>query len=494
MARTAEYLKDMLRLRLGELGTDAGTWTDDLLYDILNQAQVVWCRHIFQGVHYPFRRIGTTIPCISDSVIYAYPDDYISTVSIYHHKTTGNKPVKLFRRNLENIRVYGSRSNSYDLGYPATVPVTAGQAGYYQFYDEVGQTGTIIDEGIISQIVEGSTQGTTQFVDENHSGLGPARVGDIVTNLTDNSQAVITDIGSGIFSFEKGWHGGRSNYPQPGDKYTIQTREEHRFTFETFPKITFPDLDITRGCPNYNTYRFCLDRDDQFNIINVKFSQDQLRGVQQDDRFILILSRVQEGDDPDTFLTFETQGQQNIVLQFADDRDPKAAPPLPTEEIEVASFVDARVGNNRIETVSNINANLQLYQNIWYEIALYQAAFNSVERTPCPAQEIALLRPPEDYMTINYIKRAAEFKIPESICELPDELHDGLVERAVITALRYINPDMIPAGLLTNYKEEVKDGREFLANRQPPEVDFVEDDEILGHHTFTPGYSEYLLR
>lgn len=455
MAKTAGELLERCRFRVGEVGTKLGTFSDEEIYLRLNESQVTYTRDVYSGLFFPFRRLNSRVPCVSNQVIYTAPDDYLSMVHIYHHKT-GQTPVKLIRKNIAHYREYDitdSEENTY--GFLST-EVNVNEAGYYSYYEEVGQAGIIVDEGVITNVIPGAKAGTAQFTDENHHGLGPVRVGDVVTNQTDGSQAVITQIGSGIFSFDNGWHGGRSNYPQVGDTYIIQTREEHRFAFEVWPRISFPDLKITKGEPQENNiYSFSLNRDDLFSQIGIQFSIDDLRNVEQDTRLIVILTT-----------------ENNLQL-------------------EIGSFSDARVGRNTITALDQQQTRgHQLYQNDPYKLEVKRISATG-RKLAQSFKEIELFRPTEDYLSMTYVKRPAEFKIPESICELPEEILDGLVEKTVLTLLRKENPDEINQQVLANYQNERAEAREYLANRQPPEIDYVEDDELASNRTFTPGYSSH---
>ena len=103
---------------------------------------------------------------------------------------------------------------------------------------------------------------------------------------------------------------------------------------------------------------------------------------------------------------------------------------------------------------------------------------------------IELLQPPTDHLIINYVKRPAEFIIEESICELYDELHELVVEKAVLTLMRKKDPKMINGSILQYYKTLVEEAKEFLANLLPPDNMSI-DTETPGLTTHTPNHSSW---
>lgn len=232
-------LKVRTLMRLGEITN--GTWSsnevyfegteDEIIVDeikvALNESQVSVLRDVFTHQWIPFRRLNDRIPLIPNQVIYTLPREYIQMVTCYH-KRGNRQPLKLtpailsmYRQLNTDVRTSGSATNQY-----------------LEYYEISGQIGEIIAQGEVTW-----QNASNQFTAEQ-IGLALVNRGDLVSNLTDGSQAVITNVENGIITMGQGLHGGRSNRMQLGDEFIIQTREESRFAIEVWPPVNFTDPKI----------------------------------------------------------------------------------------------------------------------------------------------------------------------------------------------------------------------------------------------------------
>ena len=459
---TLNDLRIKTRLRLGELtpgtfGIEDYEGKDDVdeVKLALNSAQVEVCRDIFTQQFMPFRRLQSTLPLFSEQAIYTLPRDYIQMVSVYHKKNNSEPPLQLTPKILDKYREQDYHQ------------YTSRTYNYLNYYEVSGQIGEVLAEGTVTW-----TDGS-QLAADNVS-LTKVRVGDIVQNLTDNSQGIITNFGSGIASLDDGLHGGRSNRLQFGDEFLIQSREESRFALETWPTLTLPEIktkveqvdEHTRG----GSIFFIPTEDTTIETINIRIptavfqSGGALENYNPQTRLILYLRRV---IDP-TANTFEYETIDTIGWQNA-----KAG-------INELSVLDAEINKGK--------GHIQINRGETYEVFLATEGFGLI--IDFTINDLELLQPPTDHLIINYVKRPAEFIIEESICELYDELHELVVEKAVLTLLRKKDSKMINGSILQYYKTLVEEGKEFLANLLPPDNMSI-DTEVPGLSTHTPDFSSW---
>ena len=462
---TAYDLKTRLRLRLGEM-TD-GTWAGDTEYQgsaggaspqpidelrlLLNEAQVSVLRDIFTHQWIPFRRLNATLPIFSGQTLYTLPQDYIQAIDIYHHKPN-ESPLRLTGKILSYYR-------ELDSGYGDT---NAALSSYFEYYEVAGQTGMILAEGTVTWVDQ-----RNQFAADTVN-LTEVRIGDLVTNVTDTSQGQITNFGSGIATMEDGLFGGRSNYMQVGDEFIIQSREESRFTLEVWPPINIPSPKLPLAETNFEdgSLYFRPDADGTIESLELRLKQD------------LFL----EGGHLENY-----KPQDRLLLYIIDtDED---------QILDIIGFQRAMAGINELKVIeSEINkgrGNIQFYGSSNYRIYLVAAnELDTVIDTEIHVSDLELLQPTEDYLSINYVKRPAPFIIDASICELSDELHEALIEKAALTALRKKNPSIVNGSILQYYKIIIADVKEYLINLQPPHAQTI-DSEDRGVATHTPGMTSY---
>ena len=479
---TAQDLKTRLRLRLGEVSD--GTWAHDTGYQdeansgnttpvdelllVLNEAQVSVLRDIFTHQFIPFARLNTTIPIESEETEYTLPADYIQMIDIYHNKPN-EPPLKIEPKMLSYYReVDPNLANS-----------SAVATSYYQYYDIPGQTGVILADGTVTWTGEGSR---TQFAADN-TNLEGVREGDIVQNITDGSEGIITNFGSGIADLGDGLHGGRANIMRYGDEFIIQSREEERFTLEVWPsiKISSPEISYTVNSAINSRMVITPNQSDTFESVSLRLPQalfltgGVLENYNIQDRLLLHLRRIDDIDNHE----FTT--------------------------IDIFGFQDAKAGYNTLRVIeSEINKGHgynQLERGQQYDMFLAFAP-SPVQPIDQPdsffqdgllvnTNDVKFIRPSEEFLSINYVKRPARFISNLSRCELPEELHEPLIEKAALTAMRKIDPSSINASLLQHYKILIEDVKNYLVNQQPPHAQTIDNEEARGVSTFTPGFSSY---
>ena len=464
MAYTLIDFKNEVRFRLGELAD--GTWANDAEYQnglarqnidelkmCINSAQVSVCRDIFTAQWMPFRRLKAVIPILSGVNEYTLPKDYIQMVSIYHHKPD-QTPIRLTPKILANYRQHD----------PELIDNFASEGYYFEHYEVSGQTGEILADGVVTWVDD-----AFQFAADN-ADLQNVRVGDIVNNITDGSQGIITNFGSGIATLGERLHGGRSNRMQYGDEFTIQSREENRFVLETYPKIRLSSNKLQTDEVNVDSGRitFRPQRDGTIEEINVRLGQDLflagglLENINPQTRLLLYLRRVIGIDEYET--------------------------------LDIISWQNAKIGVNTLNVVeSEINKGqgaIQLNRNTTYDAYIVQGDTQTTLPINWTLNDLDFLQPPTDYLAITYHKRPAEMILDQSVCELMEELYELVIEKAALTALRKKDVNLVNASVSAHYKALVKDAKEFMTNLQPPDSQTI-DAEDLGTATYTPGYTEY---
>ena len=466
MATLTDF-KISTRLRLGELA--AGTYgiedyedqdsVDELKFE-LNAAQISVCRDIWTQQWMPFRRLRNILPIISGETVYTLPRDYIQMVSCYHKKPD-QTPIELKPKILSKYREIDDGETDY----------SGHSESWYQYYEVSGQIGEIIVEGVVTWADD-----AFQFAADNTS-LAGVRVGDIVNNLTDGSQGVITQFGSGIATLGDELHGGRSNRMQYGDEFSIQTREESRFALETWPAvhIASPKLELTETLSEDGRLIFQPKLDGTIENIELRLPQSLfledglLEDVSEQTRFLLTIREV----DATTY--------------------------APGDTLDIIGFQDVMAGINELNVIeseiSKGRGSLQFDRSKTYDAYLTSPEYPlGVDALGIDfsftINDLSLLQPTTDFLIVNYVKRMSPFLIDESVCELMPELHELVIEKAVISLLRKKDPKMVNASILQHYKALVKDAKDFLASLLPPDAIDI-DDEYGGIQTHSPGMSSY---
>ena len=454
--------KIRIRLRLGELS--AGTFGIEDYEDqsdvdeikiACNEAQLAVCRDIFMQQWMPFRRLQESLTVYTGQTIYTLPKNCLQITSLYHKKAD-EPPLLLAPKILSKYR-------EIDPDYEGN---KASTSNYFQFYETSGQIGEILAEGTVTW-----TDEEYQFAADDVS-LTQVRIGDLVNNITDGSQGVITSFGSGIATLGDRLYGGRSNRMQYGDEFIIQSREETRFALETWPRITItsPHLDTTEISRSHGRIIFESNEDDIIENINVKIKSLEFR-------------------DTNPLSDYTPQTRLLLYIRRIIDEETHEY-----ENIDIIGWQNAKAGINELDIIdSEINKGLgsiQLKRGIRYDMFLVNGDTQTTLLIDWALEDVNFLKPPTDRLIINYTKRPADFIINASLCELYEELHELIIEKAVLTLMRKKMPNMINASILQHYNALVANGREFLMNLQPPDSQTI-DTEQPGLSTHSPGYSDY---
>lgn len=466
---TLQDLKIRTLLRLGQI--TEGSWGKEIYFEgtadevevdelkmVLNESQVSVLRDIYTHQFMPYKRLNDRIPIIPGQTIYTLPQEYIQMVSIYHHKDN-QRPKRLKPAILTNFRQFYNENAQQVTG--------AASPRYFEKYEVSGQIGHILAHGTVTWA---DTQ--DQFASDNVN-LTAVRQGDLVTNATDNSQGVITQFGSGIATIGDGFHGGRSNRIQIGDEFIIHSREESRFALEVWPPIDFepPELSyeyvsLPFDTTTENALTMSPTADGVIEKVRLQFSKDVFDNILPDydaqDRLLLYIRNANTGQEVDTL------GFQNAMIGW--------------NELDV---VDSRLSNTR--------GYIQLLDSETYEVYLVSADSIQnglpVDWSLAGNTKIEFIQQSTEFLGINFVKRPAPFIIDESICELADELHECLIEKACLTALRKIDEKLINQSILAHYKIVLNDAKMLLTNLQEPTAHNVFDQEDLGLHNYTPGFT-----
>ena len=232
---TFRQLKTGLRRRMGE--PLQGTWgkyryedddenqLTDEIGETINDAQILFARDLHARVgaeSYPFIRYDSEIPIVSGQDIYTLPEDFVAVEELRYIRGSQNYPIH--RKHIKHARY----------GFERTIA-----GGILQYYDYQGFTATYIAEGAADASFENTLQ-------DSIGNFSSVRVGDVVYNLTDNSEAIVTSFQSGRVEVD-GLQGGRANVFTTGDSYGIATQEENRWALQVYPRISSTDRLIYVG-------------------------------------------------------------------------------------------------------------------------------------------------------------------------------------------------------------------------------------------------------
>ena len=615
MAATLMDLKIRMLMRLGEITN--GTWSTNEIYFegtpdeieidelkiYLNEAQVSVLRDVFTHQWIPFRRLNDRIPLIPNQTLYTLPREYIQMVKVYHKR--GNRQPLL----LEPAILSMYKQLNTDTRIAASIT-----SQYLEFYEVSGQIGEIIAQGEVTW-----NDPQDQFTAEQ-VGLASVNVGDLVSNITDGSQGVVTNFGSGIITLGQGLHGGRSNRMQLGDEFIIQTREESRFAIEVWPPVSFqepeiklinistppveiqtPDTpantlfnsnmalltkaDIVRTLPpilrffnesgvrnSINTtlltaikqnpstiitlassYSYNLETDtltDFFNLIGdlgdnkdedlrtfwvTNEFLDVLKSETETTKLIALINneQSQQPTAPKSQNTYRLKfspehdaGAETLRIKFAksvfddvltnyneqdrlliyiieriedtphDNVDQTPSDAERVQTIEILGFQNAMIGWNELNITERRQSTnrgfVQLRRDKVYELYIVRAddIANILPLNFGVDTEVELLQQSNEYLDISFVKRAAPFIINESICELMDELHEALIEKAVLTALRKRTEYSVSPQMIEHYKTIIASTKMFLVNMNLEPTSYTIDDGLGGSRNLTPGYTD----
>lgn len=408
MAATLKQIKNGLRLKLGELqdgtwGTvpygDSGEVFDELRFAI-NRAQEDVARDIYDPETYPLTRTGMDKPVITGATYYTLPADFLFMEKVSHFKTSRARPV--LKGSIKNIK-------------SATETVSG---GYYRYYEVRGQTGSYVADGTATQASD------NQLIDSGGD-FTSARIGDIIYNLTDDSEAVITNFVSGSVVFDE-LQGGMRNEFDIGDQYAIATQEQTRKMMFVDPPVTNSNIVLYNGSP-------------------AAFTVSQSGIVQE---VYVTHSTLPEGWTDENVAEYKIVTDDNGALASNDPRS-------------IAGANKIRVGINQIPFTP-----FQMEYGVTYHI---HSTFDISQVTPTAhsnvlsISNVRLELTSSDRLILSYARRPRPLVRDESICELPNEFLSALYQGAANILIEKVSDNnMVPQVLLQRYEYEINKAKAFL--------------------------------
>jgi len=412
MATTARQMKNGLRRRMGE--PLEGTWgkykyqenRENELYDelleALNDAQYQVSLLIYNPETYPLIRLDSEIPVISGQNIYALEEDFIAVEELRYVRGSQTYPMK--RSTIKSVRGHIDR------------PISG---GVIQYYDYQGMTSVYISEGAVEESNENI------LIDANGD-FSRVRVGDIVHNITDDSQGEVVSFESGRVVVD-GLQGGRSNAFVRNDSYGIATQEENRWALQTYPRVTTTDKIIYNGEPD----NFMVNADDVVNTRGMSIKINEVPSDYEDDEVILF--RVFE----DGMLVMNAFGPSEI------GRD------------------GIREGWNPLKiSDTGYNFPVQFKQNIPYQV---QAVRD--DGSVFPISQVRLSTQRRDRMLNTYARTPRKLKNDQTICEFPNEYLEAVYSRGKIYLHDKLNPEGVSPQLDARFERDITNIKMNLSSR-----------------------------
>ena len=402
MATTLRQMKNGLRRRMGE--PLQGTWgkfryqedredekTDELA-DALNDGQYQVSLLIYNPETYPLIRIDSEIPVVSGQNIYALEEDFIAVEEMRYVR--GSQSYPMYRRSIKSVRSGSER------------PIVG---GIIRYFDYQGMTSVYISEGAIEETSENT------LIDSNGE-FARVRVGDIVHNITDDSQGEVISFESGRVVVD-GLQGGRSNAFVRNDSYGIATQEENRWALQTYPKVTTTDKIIYSGSPT----SFMVNADDVVNTRGISILVSDIPSDYEDDEVILF--RIFE----DGMLVMNDLGPSEL------GRD------------------SIREGWNPLKIHDRgYNFPIQFKQNIEYEVQAVRDDGSSFA-----ISQVRLATQRRDRMLNTYARSPRKLKTDQSVCEFPNEFLEAVYDRAKIYLHDKLNPEGVSPQLYANFEKSI---------------------------------------
>ena len=425
---TLETLKRGLRLRMGE--PLQGIWgefryqdqaegqTTDELAIALNEGQDFYARDLYEAdASYPWITNYEEMPVIAGVDRYSLPDDFVAFTEIRHHKYSQS-----YLLTPANFKDIGGRFQ------------TNWRTSIYTNYQVRGMDSKILDRGIAGE--SSSTRLLNQY-----GNFSDVRIGDIVQNLTDQSQGRVAGFDAGALTVED-LHGGRSNAFRKGDNYQIITRERVRWTLLVYPEQSESRVDVARGPDEI----FSLNEDEVVNNLMIR------------------IDALPDDFDDDEVIT--------VSVTNADTGELASSNPQSVGAIE-----NVMIGWNNIPILP-----FQLQEGVNYQIH----ALNEDKQYGLVFQEFSMQGPSNQMLRFSYYRTPAEMIYDDSFCEMPGEFLSGLYARAKMILHEKFNKHGVSPELRNDYEIELNKVSENLLMRQ--EDGAFEIDEDTGHQQdYSPG-------
>lgn len=409
MPANLRQLKNGLRLKLGELSD--GTWgtfdyNEQGLFDeyefAINLAQDNLARDMYNPESYPLTKTALDKSIVSNATFYSLPSDFLAMERVEHFRYNRTRPV-----------LPGSIKNTkwgYDHGY----------SGYYRHYEVRGRMNSYVASGVTSSASD------NQVID-NRGNFTSVRLQDIVYNLTDGSEAIVTDFNDGFVTFDK-LIGGMRNEFAKGDSYAIGTAEATQWMLFVDP----PTI-------NSNTILY--------NGPAVSFTPTKSGIVQE---VYVTHESLPEG------WTDESTASYSITKD-----DSTLASESPRSE---AGSENIRVGENEIA--------FQPFQMEAGETYHVQCKIDVNEFDPVPDSNVLPLAnvrlelQSSDKLILSYARRPRRLVRDESICEFPNECLSALYQGAANILLEKISDNGVtPKIFLDKYEYELNKIESFFSKK-----------------------------
>ena len=444
---TMRQLKTGLRRRMGE--PTGGTWgkyqyeedhenqlTDELL-EAINEAQVIVARDIYTPESYLFIRYDVEIPVVAGSDIYTLPEDFVAVEELRYVRRAQNYPMK--RRSIKHVRYFNDRQIS---------------GGVLQYYDYQGLINTYLVEGSVDET-------SPNILNDARADFAGVRIGDIVYNITDDSEGFVTAFRSGRIEVE-GLQGGRANIFTRGDTYAVATAEENRWALQTYPRITTTDTVLYDG----DADAIRLSAADVVTNFGISAQITEIPDDLEDDEVI-------------NFVIYEGDSIYNNPLGPAE---------FARDQVRSGYNVLARP-ESRTEFGLRYDFNVQFAQNTTYSIRAFREDSTKDELT---VAKVRLITRTEDKMLLTYARQPRRMKTDDSICEFPNEFNEAIYKRAKVILHEKLNPEGVAPQLYDEYNYEVLNLSTWLASRDesgPMQIDT--DGEPRDYHRGNAQWTPY---
>lgn len=438
---TLRQMKNGLRRRMGE--PLQGTWgkfkyeerIGDQLYDelgeSLNDAQIELARDIYTPESYPLIRYDSEIKIVSGQDVYTLERDFLGVEELRYIR--GSQSYPMTRRSIKSVRRF------YDRTYSGAI---------LQYYDYQGLINTFIAEGVIDADSENTVLDTG-------GDFGSVRVGDVVHNITDDSQGIVKSFTSGRVVVDS-LQGGRANVFMRGDSYGIATQEDTRYALQVYPKVTATDRMIYEGIPD----PFMVSASD---VVLANGIQAQFEALPDD----------YEEDEVIQFSLYEDG--QLVENKFG-----------PSE----IGRDKLRVGWNTLDFMdSQYTFPIQFKENASYSLRATRSDNSEID-----IAQIRLSTQRRDRMLNTYARLPRTMKTENSVCEMPSEFLEGVYVRGKIYLHDKLNPEGVSPQLWTEYKQYINDYKMHLALRDETGVVDIDTEGEYIDYVRDPKWTPYFGR
>ena len=437
-------LTERMRLRLGEVGVKRGSWDDRTEIKLaLNVSQIELAKALYSRGESWAEKIGTRIPVEDGAEYYLCPDNYMIEERVGHfHPDWGYR--KLIRGSVQDARL-----NRLDSTYA--------YSGSYGVYEIRGKTEVYLAIGTADL---GSDD--TTLLDYT-ADFSQVRVGDIVHNIFDGSQATVRDFTGGQIQVDD-WRGGSSQRFYTGESYRIAQRERSAHQLWCYPPVQLSGNNVElNSLTFFNSPVFTSSSPSPVtstikNSASFVISEDVLVNAIQ----FQVGALPEDWEDDSVLAFYILDSNTNTVL-------------------ESTSF-----GMQRIRLGYNTVPNLvpfRLQQGTTYNFVTFGGATIS---------GLKLLKDNNNFVELNYTPLPAPMLYDNSICEFSDEWLEPLLDHSKILLMDKIFPKGEMFNQLVQRYEWSKDSsKEYKDKAAADNIEVVSGygDNPTLHFGVQPGYT-----